>query len=66
MPSTTKSLDRHAAQHQHLAAATSRLAPALVALLFGGFMIFGVGFANSAALHDAAHDGRHALSFPCH
>jgi cobalt transporter subunit CbtB len=25
-----------------------------------------VGFANIPALHDAAHDVRHTLSFPCH
>lgn len=66
MPATIKSFDQRASQQQTLAAATSRLAPALVALLFGGFLILGVGFANSAAIHDAAHDGRHALGFPCH
>jgi len=53
-------------QKDVLAGATPRIPPALLALLFGGFMILGVGFANSAAIHDAAHDGRHALSFPCH
>ena len=47
-------------------AAASRIGPALLALLFGGFLIFGVGFANSATIHNAAHDGRHALAFPCH
>ncbi len=44
----------------------ARKAPALLALLFGGFLVLGVGFANSAVIHDAAHDGRHALAFPCH
>ncbi len=44
----------------------TRAAPALLALLFGGFLVLGTGFANSQAIHDAAHDGRHALSFPCH
>ncbi len=64
MPATTKSFDQGASQQQ--IAATSRLAPALVALLFGGFLIFGVGIAQSSTLHNAAHDGRHALTFPCH
>jgi cobalt transporter subunit CbtB len=25
-----------------------------------------VGFAGSATIHDAAHDARHSLNFPCH
>jgi cobalt transporter subunit CbtB len=25
-----------------------------------------VGFAGPAALHEAAHDSRHAIAFPCH
>ncbi len=36
---------------------------ALVAFL--GLVIF-AGFASSNALHDAAHDLRHAAGFPCH
>ena len=47
-------------------AALNRKGPALLALLFGGFLVLGVGFANSATIHDVAHDGRHALAFPCH
>ena len=47
-------------------ATLNRMGPALLALLFGGFLVLGVGFAHSATLHDAAHDGRHALAFPCH
>jgi cobalt transporter subunit CbtB len=29
-------------------------------------MLYGVGFAGPQALHNAAHDGRHAFAFPCH
>lgn len=36
------------------------------ALLLGLFLIFGVGFAHADLLHNAAHDGRHSLAFPCH
>ena len=64
--SQAKSQTLAASQTDALASGASRFAPALFALLFGSFMILGVGFANSAAIHDAAHDGRHALSFPCH
>lgn len=36
-------------------------------LLFAGLLlVFLTGFAHSEVLHDAAHDTRHALSFPCH
>jgi cobalt transporter subunit CbtB len=32
-----------------------------------GIVFLGVaGFAHYPALHDAAHDTRHAVSFPCH
>ena len=43
-----------------------RLATGVVALLFGVFLLFGVGFAHSDVLHNAAHDSRHAMTFPCH
>lgn len=34
--------------------------------LLGVILVGGVGFSNIAAIHDAAHDVRHTLSFPCH
>ncbi len=39
---------------------------ALAALAFGVALVFTVGFASPATIHNAAHDTRHALSFPCH
>lgn len=39
---------------------------ALTALLLGTALLFIVGFAGPEAIHDAAHDGRHSFSFPCH
>jgi cobalt transporter subunit CbtB len=42
------------------------LVAAAMAALLGSFLIWGVGFAPIAALHDAAHDTRHSLAFPCH
>lgn len=41
-------------------------AVAVLGALFGLFLIFGVGFAHPEAIHDAAHDSRHAFAFPCH
>jgi cobalt transporter subunit CbtB len=40
--------------------------PALTAFAIGLIVVFGVGFAGSATLHDVAHDTRHSFSFPCH
>ena len=45
---------------------TSRIAIAMVAAVMGMLLVFGAGFANSQLLHDAAHDARHGLGFPCH
>lgn len=38
----------------------------LATLILGGALIWTAGFANSQALHGAAHDSRHAITFPCH
>lgn len=42
------------------------LMPAALAALLGVFLLFGVGFAHPEAIHNAAHDSRHAFAFPCH
>ena len=48
-------------------AATMDKAPAVaIALLLGTFLFLGVGFASPMEIHNAAHDTRHAFSFPCH
>ena len=39
---------------------------AAASLLLGTFVLFGVGFAQPELLHNAAHDARHAFTFPCH
>lgn len=38
----------------------------LSALAFGVIIIFAVGFMPVDAAHNAAHDTRHSLAFPCH
>jgi cobalt transporter subunit CbtB len=43
-----------------------RLWPLFFAALLGVSIIYGVGLANSSTLHNAAHDTRHSLAFPCH
>lgn len=48
------------------ALAPARIAPILSALLLGVVVIAGAGFASVPALHNAAHDQRHSIGFPCH
>lgn len=44
----------------------SLLAQTLGALTFGIAILFAVGFAPMDVAHNAAHDVRHTLAFPCH
>ncbi len=46
--------------------AASGLASIVMVALIGATLVFVAGFANSAVLHDAAHDTRHSTGFPCH
>jgi cobalt transporter subunit CbtB len=46
--------------------ADTGLASILFAALLGATLLFAAGFANSAVMHDAAHDTRHSIGFPCH
>ncbi len=45
---------------------TAARASLAAAFALGAGLVFLVGFAQSAALHDAAHDTRHTMAFPCH
>jgi cobalt transporter subunit CbtB len=45
---------------------TARLLPILSAALLGVIIIAGVGFTQLSAVHNAAHDYRHSMGFPCH
>jgi cobalt transporter subunit CbtB len=55
-----------AATNNAIALESSRVAPALLALMVGAFLVVGVGFAHSNTVHNVAHDARHAFAFPCH
>ena len=37
-----------------------------VVFAIGAALVFLVGFAEASTVHDAAHDTRHGLAFPCH
>jgi cobalt transporter subunit CbtB len=45
---------------------TRILVPAALAALLGLLIVWGAGFAGPSAIHNAAHDARHANGFPCH
>lgn len=46
--------------------AASRLLQLVLAALLGLTIVGGVGFAPVEAVHNAAHDYRHSMAFPCH
>lgn len=53
-------------QIQSGAVPTTTVFAVFAAMLIGAFIIVGVGFAGPEVLHNAAHDLRHGLAFPCH
>ena len=55
---TTKTLTK--------SATGTRFMPALFAVILGLGVITLTGHVQASALHDAAHDVRHATGFPCH
>jgi cobalt transporter subunit CbtB len=58
-------LQRQTAQPSSAAISRATL-PAVAAIVLGVFVVFGVGFAGSTTIHNAAHDTRHSFAFPCH
>jgi cobalt transporter subunit CbtB len=56
-------------QTVHTAASTvdsNIIAQAVLAMALGLFIVGVVGFSHIGAVHNAAHDVRHANAFPCH
>lgn len=45
---------------------SQRFAASAVSLLVGAFLVFTVGLLPMSVAHNAAHDTRHAIGFPCH
>lgn len=44
----------------------SRFMQLAMAALLGIFVIGFVGFSHIEAVHNAGHDNRHSMAFPCH
>ena len=40
--------------------------PVAVAVALGLGILYVVGFAGAQTIHNAAHDTRHSMNFPCH
>ena len=47
-------------------AGVAALWPALAAATLGILVVYVVGFAGAHTIHEAAHDARHSMNFPCH
>jgi len=54
------------AQEQSITIATSKNLQLFAAAALGIVILFGVGFAPMDMAHNAAHDTRHSVAFPCH
>ena len=48
------------------AASASLTVQRLVAAAIGAFIIGMVGFSHMSVAHNAGHDYRHSMAFPCH
>lgn len=51
---------------QAVSTKSASLSQSLLAVLCGLFIVGFVGFSHAEAVHNAAHDTRHANAFPCH
>lgn len=53
-------------QTQTLTTARTGLTPIFAAAIAGLALIYFAGLSQAQTIHDAAHDSRHSMSFPCH
>jgi cobalt transporter subunit CbtB len=51
---------------KEIAVSTPATTGIALAFITGLTLLFASGYAQATALHDAAHDQRHAMAFPCH
>lgn len=45
---------------------SQRIAAGAVCVFLGAFLVFTVGLSPMSVAHNAAHDTRHSIGFPCH
>lgn len=63
---STLPLQPLAQQSAQLSTSNITTAQHLGVFAFGVIILFMVGFASMPQAHNAAHDTRHAMAFPCH
>ncbi|MBW9088219.1 CbtB-domain containing protein [Rhizobium wenxiniae] len=49
-----------------LSTSASKILPLGMSAILGLFIVGFVGFSHLEVVHNAAHDTRHSLAFPCH
>ncbi len=54
------------AYHSLAVSGASRAAQLAMAALLGIFIVGVLGFAQMEVVHNAGHDYRHSMAFPCH
>ena len=45
---------------------SQRFSAGLVSVFIGASLVFALGLSHMTVAHNAAHDTRHAIGFPCH
>jgi len=63
---TTQTLSRTESRTESRTDVQSGILPIIGAAVLGVFLLYSTGFAEASVLHDAAHDTRHSIAFPCH
>jgi cobalt transporter subunit CbtB len=56
----------HSSPATDTASSTTLAIQRLVAAALGAFIIGMVGFSHMTVAHNASHDYRHSMAFPCH
>lgn len=64
--STPHTIDAQVGSQSPSALWKDKILPFLMAAGLGIVLLYGAAFAQTEALHNAAHDGRHSAGFPCH
>ena len=64
--SSTPVVFDHAQTQAQPAVLKEQILAAMLAAMLGLMLVYAAGFAETAKIHNAAHDGRHSASFPCH
>ena len=63
---TSLSTNQPGASHSTAELTSARAISIFMAALLGLFIVGGVGFSHIEAVHNASHDYRHSMAFPCH